>query len=520
MTYSVISVANSHKTQAQILKAVENTPNFKLIMQSQNALDAASMVKKFQVHMVIMEDNMSFYNADMFIQDALIRNSKTQFILLSSDMSHKSNPGISSVISPDELTSETIIAALEKAASNYSYGLRNFTPPKNKDWKDNFKDWILQNNLVLNCISNRIDLNNIPGELTIFKDKPFTLFLCEIIGHNAWSFYNQSAELLIFLVNRIKAVLPDENGLVLIASDRKMCILLDAFDEDSKKADELCRDIRNIYSKLSFPELIISSSGTKNNIYLLPSIYREVDNTLKYHFFANQNFLMYTSWLSTMKTESPANALEDANIIIENIYASFSDKTRDALENQLSLLNSLIRKTYSFNSYHHIWNQLCFLYQYEARNNRQIPDKSFMRLKATEFITIDTAFDTLKKYILKLFDQIFYETQNSDASTLYSIKEYMKENISTNFKMTEIADKLHLSPSYFSHLFKTEFGESYSSYNNRIRIQAAIKLMDKADNLQELASMVGIPDSKYFIKLFKKHTGTTPKQYKLSRKEN
>ena len=81
--------------------------------------------------------------------------------------------------------------------------------------------------------------------------------------------------------------------------------------------------------------------------------------------------------------------------------------------------------------------------------------------------------------------------------------------------LRDLASALFLNESSLSKLFRQELGTSFTDYLNRIRIEHSTELMRNTDrSLLEISGLVGFDDQSYFTKIFKKVTGTTPRQYK------
>lgn len=80
--------------------------------------------------------------------------------------------------------------------------------------------------------------------------------------------------------------------------------------------------------------------------------------------------------------------------------------------------------------------------------------------------------------------------------------------------LRDLAQKYFISPNYLSHLFKQEKGLSFINYLIQKRLDAAIALLEKDISLYEVARMVGYDDYAHFSKLFKKHVGQSPVDYK------
>ena len=72
-------------------------------------------------------------------------------------------------------------------------------------------------------------------------------------------------------------------------------------------------------------------------------------------------------------------------------------------------------------------------------------------------------------------------------------------------------------PNYFSHLFKKEFGITFSEYLNWVRINEAKNLFKNTTLLgYEIAERVGFQDYKYFTQVFKKIEGCVPSEFRKS----
>ena len=79
------------------------------------------------------------------------------------------------------------------------------------------------------------------------------------------------------------------------------------------------------------------------------------------------------------------------------------------------------------------------------------------------------------------------------------------------------AHRLGINTSYLSALFKKETGVTLTEYVNRRRIEYAVFLLNSTNmQIQTIAQHCGIPDVNYFTRSFKKQTGKTPSQYRLS----
>jgi two-component system, response regulator YesN len=104
---------------------------------------------------------------------------------------------------------------------------------------------------------------------------------------------------------------------------------------------------------------------------------------------------------------------------------------------------------------------------------------------------------------------------NSDKNTISKALEYIDKNFTEDISLQTISNHVHLSKNYFVNLFKKEMGQSFVEYLTKLRIEKAKILLQNSElKIIDIGMMVGIEDSRYFSKVFKKSTGFTPKEYR------
>ncbi len=71
-----------------------------------------------------------------------------------------------------------------------------------------------------------------------------------------------------------------------------------------------------------------------------------------------------------------------------------------------------------------------------------------------------------------------------------------------------------MSVCWFTQLFKRQLGVSPQQYLMNIRISRACELLASGSGVAEASEAIGYVDALYFSRIFKKHTGQTPSQYR------
>jgi AraC-like DNA-binding protein len=95
------------------------------------------------------------------------------------------------------------------------------------------------------------------------------------------------------------------------------------------------------------------------------------------------------------------------------------------------------------------------------------------------------------------------------------IISYIDANFETQIRLQDLAEQENLSPTHFSHLFTSLFGVTFQNYVNIKRMEQCIRLMpNKEKTLLEISYESGFSDPKYMNRMFLKHYGVTPKEYR------
>ncbi|GGE02658.1 response regulator transcription factor [Paenibacillus nasutitermitis] len=104
----------------------------------------------------------------------------------------------------------------------------------------------------------------------------------------------------------------------------------------------------------------------------------------------------------------------------------------------------------------------------------------------------------------------------SGDEILPQIVQYVNGNFREHLSIQNISKRFFMHPNYLSFLFKKEMQVNFTKYLTDIRMDHACKLLrSTALSVGEIAEQSGYGDYFYFAKIFKKHTGVTPTEYRL-----
>lgn len=231
-----------------------------------------------------------------------------------------------------------------------------------------------------------------------------------------------------------------------------------------------------------------------------------------------QKFARYNSQPSLMRCEDLPRLSEDtANVLLEEVRlveSALENRSRDAaVKNLDELFRMMRREKVPFSSAY----QICLLLHNFCIGlllSHNLSSGSLMDLSFPGSETMEALEQALRESLLDTLARISRTPGNID-SIIYEVKQYIDQNYSASLTLDALAAMVHLSPSYFSKLFKREMGENLSTYILTTRMEHAKFLLRTTDKkAYEIAEAVGIYDPVYFSKIFKKVTGLKPKEYR------
>ncbi|HHV10531.1 MAG TPA: response regulator [Clostridiales bacterium] len=108
------------------------------------------------------------------------------------------------------------------------------------------------------------------------------------------------------------------------------------------------------------------------------------------------------------------------------------------------------------------------------------------------------------------------------AKSIYAVDDvieriqiYLQHNYQRDLSVEFVSSLFYMNRSYCSHLFRVRTGQKFVDYLNQIRIDKAKELLVHTDKkMYHIAKAVGYDNAKYFFRVFKKLTGSTPERYR------
>lgn len=123
----------------------------------------------------------------------------------------------------------------------------------------------------------------------------------------------------------------------------------------------------------------------------------------------------------------------------------------------------------------------------------------------------------------RAYSRQFSRIRRSSDDILVKLSAMLNEYFDSGRQLTDgipgvqyFADKMCMSPNYFSDLLKKTTGENASNFIREHIIRIAKNRLMASGNISQVAYDLGFEYPQHFSRMFKKHTGLTPSQYMAS----
>lgn len=206
-----------------------------------------------------------------------------------------------------------------------------------------------------------------------------------------------------------------------------------------------------------------------------------------------------TNYLTIAEKTKP-ECINCAQEIFENISKISIAKSLDKVKKQMDDLNTFLY-TYFLITYNKDLADIHDDFTFKIKN---VCDKSSLKNVANSLI---------EAYSNSLLDEMQFSRNEIIDNALKIInKEY-----ATGLNLEDLAKKLHLSKNYLCSLFKEETGFTFCQYLNTLKTNKAKKLLSEdKKTLEYISYECGFSSQPHFTMTFKKYTGKTPREYKMS----
>lgn len=119
------------------------------------------------------------------------------------------------------------------------------------------------------------------------------------------------------------------------------------------------------------------------------------------------------------------------------------------------------------------------------------------------------------QHLSMLSNQIMVQQKNSEPPVITRAKEFIKQHLTEDISLGQVAKSVNTSTFYFCKLFKKVTGLNFTAYVSRVRIESAKNLLLNPNlRISEIAYEVGFQSLTHFNRVFKKVVGESPTEFR------
>lgn len=123
-----------------------------------------------------------------------------------------------------------------------------------------------------------------------------------------------------------------------------------------------------------------------------------------------------------------------------------------------------------------------------------------------------------EKLLIEDFEKYLKKKKNGKKipSWVKELKDIIQDQIDTSITLKQLSQDVNINPAYLSREFSKYFNNlSFGDYLRKLRIEKAIEYLEQSDHsLTRIAYLTGFSDQSHFTRIFKKHMGRSPSEYR------
>lgn len=138
--------------------------------------------------------------------------------------------------------------------------------------------------------------------------------------------------------------------------------------------------------------------------------------------------------------------------------------------------------------------------------------RDLLLFSAARFQSLEELEEYLLSNLAHLFESLY---QKEPMELIDQICEYIYSHYGEPLNLNDLAGIFYLSPSYLSHYFKKNKGQSVVRFLENVRLEKAADYLAKTEMpVADIAEKVGYGDGNYFAKVFRKKYDKSPSDYR------
>ncbi|OUS76423.1 hypothetical protein B1748_12120 [Paenibacillus sp. MY03] len=254
----------------------------------------------------------------------------------------------------------------------------------------------------------------------------------------------------------------------------------------------------------------------------IPKLYQSSLSLVRQRFGRNEEFLISAGSFSDSLPVDSSIGLYDSPTLVQLLESGRWDAIEEKLQTVFQIHdpdNGQPSQEHIMEIYFAVGSALIHLSHKNGKRLEDIIGEDFgLLLQPVPFRNIDQLQVWVSRVLEKVKADMNSEQGETSAFLVRRAQEYVESHLSGDTSLQAVADFVYVHPVYLSRIYKFETGEGLSAYILRLKMIKAEKLLLESNKkVHEIAEELGYDNPPYFIKVFKKHSGLTPKEFRDQR---
>lgn len=280
-----------------------------------------------------------------------------------------------------------------------------------------------------------------------------------------------------------------------------------------------CENILLNIETISGGNTIIAISDCVTDIEHLPICYNQIEEIYSVIQLKALNGILHYNSIKNQIQEKIDYTKEKEKMLLSYLTNSETEKAFNIID---SIFEPLSESNATLDNVREHFIRLFFAVESSLReyniNLCDIMDEEISALKKSkEFCNVEDFGNWFKTLSLKIINYINEMKVPCSNKLVEMVKVYIDENYMHNISLYSSSEKVYLSPTYISKIFKKVTGTNFIEYLTMVRMNQAKKLLlDYNNKIYEIGNKVGYKSIKHFSQVFKRYTSMTPTEYRES----
>ncbi len=523
--YSIVLVDDEEEVKKRIISKIPKDHGFIVVGDAANGYDAIDLIERLKPDVVITDIRMPFI--DGIELSRIIRKNypKTKIAFISGydEFSYAKEAIDLDVISylSKPVTEKEVIQFLDKLRARLDEERLTLFNQDRLDrlYKENMPALIEnQFNSLLHLSSiTRYDLNRFMIFNIDLLHGKFTVGMIEIDDKADFLAIEQ---LRIFLINILRKKFTDPHKVYPINSGHGLIFIIHQQHDIPFDLETILYDVVLNKKEFSSIKIRIGVSDTFDDFRMFAQYVSQAKKALAYSSYLNIGTVIYFRDVSNKKRIDFQLTKHEIDEISYTIKFG-TDQEVDLLFDEHEQF-TITNKDHLLNKQYYVVNIAHVLIEFSNSIHVDLHEVFEFDLleKLISFQSTQEMFVFLKDVVYRLRSMAHSFTYSRANEVLDEAIAFLKANyFDPTINMDMVCDKLGVSVSYVSTLFKKLQNTTFNRYLVKVRMDKAKELL-RYSNLKvyEIANQVGYNDVYYFSYSFKRTTGMTPKDYRNEQK--